>query len=460
MEKIDNRFRGRDSVQIAYFRPYKGHIHNPGMGIISMAISDHMVTGYSGYDRAKADHEKPFILTRKMLQEVNRLPYIDNVYIRVGWNDVQKRAGRLELCPEFEMAVEEAKSAGKSWGFRIMQCSPSNPSRHLLPEFLEDRIPMVEMYDDGTYGPRPKMMPVYTEEYLKYWDEMLHLLGERFDGDQKLEYADISGFGLWGEGHHGGERDFGNPVQMNAVLERLIASHKSAFPRTPMVMNLHLSECWKAGQDALAEGCWTRRDCYYGWFQAYHAQDGLNRKKNAAMIFETIMPGLCMEDDEDPSYRHSSLDTADSMCDYGANYATVGFNPLDTLYAAHMIPQLYQPFKQRLGYRLRPSIVWKIRNTDGDCSLVLGMVNDGCANPPGMLTFIAESNGRTAQVTKEGGEFTGRMKLVEVPLPQGHSDEITLRMKIRMAQKEYAVRFAAEIGSMRAPFELHVNLNH
>ncbi|HJA93933.1 MAG TPA: hypothetical protein H9717_12625 [Candidatus Eisenbergiella merdipullorum] len=457
---MENRFRGRRSEQVAYFSAYKGHIHNPGMGIISMAVSDHMVMGYCAADREKADREKPFTLTRKMLQEVNRLPFIDNIYIRVGWNDVQKRAGKLDLCPAFETAVEEAERSGKSWGFRIMQCSPSNPSGHLMPEFLEGRIPMVPMPDDGSYGPRPKLRPVYTEEYLKYWDEMLHLLGERFDADRSLEYADISGFGFWGEGHHSGDADAGDPAGLNAVLERLIASHQSAFPRTPMVMNLHLSECWEAGQKALEQGGWTRRDCYYKWFQAHQAQDGLNRRGDAAMIFETIMPGLTMEDDEDPSFRHSSLGTADRLCDYGANYATVGFNPQDTLYAAHMLPMLFQPLNERLGYRLRPSIVWKIENGDGNWSLVLGMVNDGCANPPGELTFLAESNGRSAQVTENGGGFGGRMRLVELPLPEGHDDDIAVRLQMRMGQKQYAVRFAADTGEREAPFELHIHLNH
>lgn len=459
MNRTDNRFRGRESVQIAYFKAYKGHIHNPGMGIISMAISDHMVTGYNEPDRERADRERPFTVTREMLREVNKLPYIDNIYIRVGWNDIQKEAGRLALSPLFEMAVEEAKKAGKSWGFRIVQCSPSNPSKHLIPDFLEDKIQLVPMQDDGTYGPKPKMMPLYKEEFLKYWDEMLHLLGRRFDADQSLEYVDLSGFGLWGEGHHGGDA-FGGHEHLNAVLQKLIDAHTDAFRQTPMVMNLHHAECWEAGQEALKNGCWTRRDCYYGWFQAYHAQDGLNRRGDSAMIFETIMPGLCMSDSDDPSFRHSCLDTADSMCDYGANYATVGFNPLDTLYAAHMLPQIFTPFSERLGYRLRPSVVWKIRNTDGSWSLVLGMVNDGCATPPGDITFYAKSNGKEESVTVNGGRFEGRMYLVELPLPAGHDNDIILRMRVKLGEKVHDIRFAADTQAREAPYELRVNLLH
>lgn len=80
--------------QIAYFDAYHGHIHNPGMGIVSMAVSDHMITGYTKEARTQGDARKPFVLTQKMLDEVAALPYIDNLYIRVGWNDVQKEQGK------------------------------------------------------------------------------------------------------------------------------------------------------------------------------------------------------------------------------------------------------------------------------------------------------------------------------------------------------------------------------
>ena len=343
---------GADYEQVAYFSPYRGHIHNPGMGIVSMAISDHMVTGYTPQERAANDLKKPFCLTRRMLEEVTALPYIDNLYIRVGWNDVQKEKGRLDVIPEFEMAVEAAQRAGISWGFRIMQASPSNPREHLLPDFLADRVPMCPYYDGAVYGPSPRKLPLYTEEYLKYWREMLFLLGERYDGNPALEYADVSGFGLWGEGHHGCRATPDGPVvnlepgsreRMEEVVERLIDSHREAFPMTPMVLNLILSE-YRAGERAIREGCWVRRDSYYHWFQADQAWHGLHKCGDAAMIFETVMPGIGMEDHEDPAFRHTFMDTPDKMCDYGAAYGIVGFNIPDTLYADHMMPQLFEPF--------------------------------------------------------------------------------------------------------------------
>ena len=461
------RFLGRNSVQIAYFNAFKGHIRNPGMGVVSMAVSDHMTTGYTPEARAAADLEKPFELTREMLKEVTALGYIDNLYIRVGWNDVQREKGRLALSPAFEMSVEAAEEAGLSWGFRIMQASPSGPARHEIPEFLAERLPLHPYYNGQTYGPRPKMLPLYTDEYLKYWGEMLMLLGERFDRDPALEYGDMSGFGLWGEGHHGCNVSPGvwevleldPPEKKEQIIHTLIENHLAAFPSTPMVLNQIFAE-YEAGREAIANGCWVRRDSYYGWFEARQAEAGLLRRGDAAMIFETVMPGIDIQDDDDPSFRHSFMEAPEKMCDYGAHYGIIGFNPPDTLYTDHMTPQLFSSFKNRVGYRLRPSVVWKIRSRGDGWSLVLGMVNDGCANPPGDLTFYAESNGRKSSVSVNGACFEGRMHLVELPLPNGYGDTVHLSMSLKIGGKIRPVRFAADVRAAEAPYKLRVSLNH
>ena len=39
----DSIYRNRSSKQVAYFPRSRAYIHNPGMGIVSMLYSDHMV---------------------------------------------------------------------------------------------------------------------------------------------------------------------------------------------------------------------------------------------------------------------------------------------------------------------------------------------------------------------------------------------------------------------------------
>lgn len=463
-----NRFAGTRSRQVAYFRPYKGHIHNPGMGIISMAISDHMVTGYTKEDWDRADANQPFTLTKELLNEVTALSYIDNLYIRVGWNDVQKESGKLSLIPEFEMAVEAAHEAGISWGLRVMQCSPSNPYEHTVPEFLADRLSMYSYRNGCSYGPQPRKLPLYTDDYLKYWEEMLLMLGEKYDADPALEYADLSGYGLWGEGHHGcqdPEQDgvtdlvLDTPKRTEEVIRRLAEAHKKAFAQTPMVCNLVWSK-YQAVQQAIREGSWVRRDSYYNWFEAAEAEYGLMKRPDAAMIYETVMPGVDMVYSEDPAFCHSYQELPERVCAYGAAYGIVGFNPKDTLFADRMMPQLFDAYKNKLGYRIYPSIIWYVEHEDGSRSLALGMVNDGSANPPGTLRIYAQTGGQETSAEVNGGLLNGRMYLAELPLAKTEDQMVTLRMELTMGAKTHTVRFAADTGEKEAPFELTIRLNH
>lgn len=453
----ENLFRNIPTRQVAFFpRKYHGHISNPGMGIISMAISDHMVTGYTPADRSRKDMEPNFTLTKDMLRKVLRLPFIDNIYIRAAWKDVQKEPGRLCLSPSVEMAIKETVKAGKSLGLRVMSCSPSNPDQHLVPESIADKMRFLPMaYPDLYYGPSPKLMPDYTENYMKYWDELLHLLGERLDTLPNLQYVDLSGFGLWGEGHHGSDDHLYTEDSHGEILQRLINSHQNAFRNTPMVVNLHMIEKWKAGQRALAEGCWVRRDSYYDYFKAHQAIDGLNRHPDAGMIFETIIPG-CGAPDKGAAFSPSNLNCAYGMCDYGAHFATVGFNCLDTLYAAEHESELFTVFSENIGYRLRPSIIWQ--TMDDKKQLILGIVNDGAAAPPGKICIEAESNGHRSSTEADGGRFGQRMQVIALPLPDGHDRQITLKLWLTLGQKTYPVRIAADIGSREAPYELKIYL--
>ena len=91
---------------------------------------------------------------------------------------------------------------------------------------------------------------------------------------------------------------------------------------------------------------------------------------------------------------------------------------------------------------------------------VLGMVNDGVANPPGTVIFKAESKGEFTSVSVEPGILGGRMALVELPLPKNCGDKIVLSMDLVIGQKRRPARFAAQVRSGQAPYELTICLKH
>ena len=78
-------YRNRNSKQVAYFPRSRAYIHNPGMGIVSMLYSDHMVDmhipelnrlGGAAFDRAAAETKKPTLIEFIIDRELDILPMV------------------------------------------------------------------------------------------------------------------------------------------------------------------------------------------------------------------------------------------------------------------------------------------------------------------------------------------------------------------------------------------------
>ena len=448
-----NHLDGCTTEQIAYFLPCKGKVSNYGMGTVSMLVSDHMrteTTAKFGYTKDVFDTLK--IDEKFALHQCND-SNCDNIYIRVNWNDVQCTAGKLEFSDRLKIALDAVKSTGKRWSFRVMQSSEGDYPGDLLPEFLKDKLPKVTIKDK----PFDIVMPLYTDDYLKYWQEMLMLLGEQFDSDPTFEYADVSGFGLWGEGHHYFDYKGEHKNHLLAeswdryeyVVDELIKYHKQAFPTTPMVLSLHLCD-YEAGRKALTEGAWVRRDSFYRYYKASESLYSKMRHKNAAMLFETDVPTL----DNATDRVVTPVQMATLKLDQGTNYSAVGFNGVDYDWFKDNMPALFEVYNEKLGFRLRPSIVWRCEYPDGKKSIVMDIANDGCATPPGVITFKLNA-GDNAFVKVDGGDLGKATCQVEIPLPD-KVDWTTYKLSadITLGGKTHPMRFATDCDDGFAPFEL------
>lgn len=473
MYKTPIDYSTRASRQVAYFPECREYVPNPGMGIVSMLLSDHMIDihtpelsalGSAAFDAA---HRLPphYPSYEDMLAAAN-YRYTDNLYIRVGWRDVQTVSGKLTISKRFEEALDAVRESGKSWSVRIMQCSPSNPEKSLLPDFLS-HLPCLELADEGFPG-GGRMLPLYTEDYFRYWSEMCMLFAERFDSDPSLAYVDLSGYGFWGEGHHYGPQmkgvDTGDLYDKSAGDERvarLIDIHEKAFRLTPMAINAHHCE-YPSGVSALDRGAWLRRDSYFLWFKPEEAAHGLDRRAGSGVVAETIVPYETRPErgETDGNSFRSFLNLPCLKCDWGCHYGVIGFNPADTLRAAEIYPELFHNFAARIGYRIRPSIVWLTWNDTGKW-LTLGMVNDGCVSLPGQLTLNASCNGETSGVTlseDENYNMCGHMTLIDIPLPENAAGIIKLSASLRMKGKTAPIRFAAESADGTAPYTLTIDI--
>ncbi len=459
-----NDFYRRKNKQLAYFLPCKGHIQNPGMGIAAMILSDHMTAATTNEEDAIGHRQPPHWPTDEEIATVLANPMIDHYYIRVGWNDLQQEEGKLTICDRFKNALDAVRKSGKTWSMRVMQESISGPKGNYMPEFLQGKLPVIEMENRGNHGGR-NFLPMYTDEYLKYWDEFVALLGAEFDGDPLLECIDVSGYGFWSEGHHCGHKiaaqdmgeGFGSIEEHEHAVDCCIASFKKAFKKTPIAINLHYCD-FEAGRRAVAEGAWCRRDSYYEYFKAYEAQYGLMRRPDAAMIYETTVVR------RDPPIRDKSSDnrfrSARELpilkCDYGCNYFFIGFNPFEANFAYDNYKEIFEDAANRVGYRLRPSVIWESRAvmTDNSHHMSIGLINDGCANVPGELLITAEVDGKKASLTVNGGEIESRMKIVDMQIPHDFIGKCKLRAYLVNAKGEHPIRWATDCIDGFAPYEL------
>ena len=49
-----------------------------------------------------------------------RFPFVDLLYIRCDWRDVQTKPGKLDLSPVWKLTLDAAKAHGKRVAFRVM----------------------------------------------------------------------------------------------------------------------------------------------------------------------------------------------------------------------------------------------------------------------------------------------------------------------------------------------------
>ncbi len=175
----------------------------------------------------------------------------------------RNRGGFLCLS-EFEMAVEAAQRAGISWGFRIMQClSQQSEGAYFFRIFWRTVCQCTRIMTAEVYGPSPRKLPLYTEEYLKYWEEMLHASGRKIRRRCRRWNTRMYQVLVYGEkdimdarGTPDGpvvDLELGSRERMEEVVRRLIDSHQRAFPLTPMVLNLVLSSEYRGGRTGDSE---------------------------------------------------------------------------------------------------------------------------------------------------------------------------------------------------------------
>jgi hypothetical protein len=131
--------------------------------------------------------------------------------------------------------------------------------------------------------------------------------------------------------------------------------------------------------------------------------------------------------------------------DIGTNYFGLWTEADNVRRYYEKYPDSLHAMEQRLGYRVRPSLVWQRKRYD-TMELIVGIVNDGVAGVPGILGVYAETPDGKVKVggnLDPGEPYAGKLRQASLILPKGLDGEhINLRAELDTKGVRRPVRWA------------------
>jgi hypothetical protein len=198
------------------------------------------------------------------------LPFVDVLYIRCDWRDVQSSPRQALALAGVGATFDAAKRHNLGVGFGI-QLSTQTPSRKKLamPDFaLHNKVPIANIGGKSKehhtnfdfYEPRYD-----SPEFQKAFTELNQLLADRFDQNPQLEYMDLMMYGFWGEGH---TNDLPHPFPDYLTAEKTFVQMTQlqidAWKHTPLAVNTQPDISNVGNRQvrdlAVRSGCWLRSD--------------------------------------------------------------------------------------------------------------------------------------------------------------------------------------------------------
>src|SRR5215472_9891648 len=115
---------------ILFTTPSEKPVRNPGYGLVGYSWEE------SGPSIAAREGRETL---EQHVEKISSLPFVDVLYIRCDWRNVQTRPGKLDLNPVFALTLDAAKRKGLRVAFRIQLSNYSfQPEQVALPPFLPE----------------------------------------------------------------------------------------------------------------------------------------------------------------------------------------------------------------------------------------------------------------------------------------------------------------------------------
>lgn len=426
-------------------------VPNYGMGLVTYITAD------MGTKEIKSDN------IPQAIEDLVRFPLGQKLYIRPTWREVQPRPGRLDFPDYLKLIFELAKKNSKRVGLRIQMSAPDY-NQAALPDFVLDKVPMVELVGGSKEGGASaarflqnryaRSQPRYDHPlFQQAFQELVGLLAAEFNGSPEIEFVDTFMYGLWGEGHTWPFTN--NPFPDYQTAERtwvnMLQVQLEHFTKTPLVTNTQ-PDYSKVGNSEVLDRTvrsnnWIRSDTIFIENEQIEALS--NRPAWIAVVIEQGFPGkppstLTLNEGISPTD-----DIIAHVMDVGANYWSlwnfheISASNLMSYYRA--FPSWFDRINRRIGYRVRPSMIWSYEQ-DGFLGLIAGFANDGIAGVPGVLRVSVErQDGKLLQsgCLDAGYPLPGKLRQAQFVLPQGTKWQgLKLRGEIEVKGMRYPVRWA------------------
>jgi len=413
---------GEDEVQswatIAYSSPSAAHIRNYGTGLVGY-------TWEEGGPSLAARRGKESL--EQHVDKLSALPFVDLLYIRCDWRDVQKSPGRLDLHPIWKLTLDAARERDLRVSFRVMLSNTVGQPQHLaMPDFLQDKVPVVNI------GKRPGADFEYREprydhpEFIRAFRELNELLAARLDDDPVVEFMDLMMYGFWGEGHTSG---CANPIPDYPTAERTFIEitrlQLDAWKKTQLAVNTQ-PDGSRAGNNEVVD--MVVRD--HGWLRS----DSIVHDEPIQIERLANRPPWCAVAMEQGWRRDHDVDQIPvdeagfnakekSMLmalNIRSNYWALWTEADNLARYNERYPNGIAALQKSLGWRVRPAWAWQ-RERWGVPELIFGFANDGVAGVPGVLKLnLASLDGafRFSGCLDAGRPFGGGVRQAGFLLPE------------------------------------------
>jgi len=423
--------------------PSEEPLRNPGFGLLGYTWEE------SGPSMAVRKGEQKL---EDHVEKMAALPFVDVLYVRCDWRNVQKEAGRLDLDPVWDLTLAAAKRHGLRVAFRIQSSNTVfQPEQLALPQFLRAKVPMVSIGPMGKFGgidggvsggtKGDWIEPRYDSiEYLAALAELNALLAERFDGNPLIEFVDLMHIGFWGEGHFGGyPSPFPDMPTAQRTLNQMVRMQLATWKKTPLAMNTQPDISNTGNREALEiavqGGAWVRSDSIV-IEEPIQIEQLANRPPWLASILEDgylrsyDIARLAVDEAGVNELEKYMLHVLDLKANYWSLWTEV--DHLASYNARY--PRGFERLRANIGYRLRPSWVWQ-RKRQGRSELIVAISNKGVASVPGVLWLTASSPDNSLSMRGSldpGHPYGGALRMGSFLLPKGYVGTIHLKAELEI----------------------------